>query len=276
MPSAEPTQPSRQAAPATPPQEGNCLEQTRRNHPVRLRLLPLRRRELPSADAMRPPQCIRTRHLPSEGGELSALLFRRIHGSMAPKSICLRLNYVLKLILLMKPLLKLLSPQTSGIVYASAGTGKTWLLISRVLRLLLDDVCPGSILAITFTNKAADEMRERVEARVLEWSTQTADDLDTSLKEIGVEDVEKYSGRARHLYERLLHSTEQLQITTFHAFCQKLISICPLQSGVPLDFRIAENAREWQGKAIDILFATTTTKDKEISEGFGCALCGNP
>ena len=73
----------------------------------------------------------------------------------------------------MKPLLKLLVPQTSGIVYASAGPGKTWLLIARVLRLLLDDVCPASILAITFTNKAADEMRERVKARVLEWSTQT-------------------------------------------------------------------------------------------------------
>ena len=130
----------------------------------------------------------------------------------------------------------------------------------------MDDVCPGSILAITFTNKAADEMRERVEARVLEWSTRTADGLEADLKEIGIEDVEKYSGRARHLYERLLHSTEQLQITTFHAFCQKLISLCPLQSRVPLDFRIAENAEEWRAKAIDTLFATTTSKDKEISE----------
>ena len=166
----------------------------------------------------------------------------------------------------MRPLLKLLSPQTSGIVYASAGTGKTWLLIARVLRLLLDNVCPASILAITFTNKAADEMRERVEARVLEWSTQTADNLAAGLKDIGIEDVEKYNGRARHLYERLLYSTEQLQITTFHAFCQKLISLCPLQSRVPLDFRISENAREWQGKAIDILFATTTSKDRQISE----------
>ena len=130
----------------------------------------------------------------------------------------------------------------------------------------MDDICPASILAITFTNKAADEMRQRVEARVLEWSTQTSDDLKAGLAEIGIEDVEKYSGRARHLYERLLHSTEQLQITTFHAFCQKLISLCPLQSRVPLDFRIAENAKEWQGKAIDILFATTTSNDKEISE----------
>ena len=139
----------------------------------------------------------------------------------------------------------------------------------------MDDVCPGSILAITFTNKAADEMRERVEARVLEWSTRTADGLAADLNEIGIEDVEKYSRRARHLYERLLHSTEQLQITTFHAFCQKLISLCPLQSRVPLDFRIAENAEEWRAKAIDTLFATTTSKDKEISEASGCALCGN-
>ena len=160
----------------------------------------------------------------------------------------------------------MLSPQASGIVYASAGTGKTWLLISRVLRLLLDDICPSSILAITFTNKAADEMRDRVAERVLEWNTQTPDKLEASLKEIGIEDVQEYSERAQHLYERLLHSTEQLQITTFHAFCQKLISLCPLQSKVPLDFQIAENAAEWQEKAIDILFTTTTLDDKEIAE----------
>ena len=162
--------------------------------------------------------------------------------------------------------LKLLLPQASGIVYASAGTGKTWLLISRLLRLLLDDVCPSSILAITFTNKAADEMRDRVAERVLEWNSQTPDELEASLKEIGIEDVQKYSRRSRHLYERLLHSTEQLQITTFHAFCQKLISLCPLQSKVPLDFQIAENAMEWQEKAIDILFGTTTLDDKERAE----------
>ena len=166
----------------------------------------------------------------------------------------------------MKSAINLLSPRASGIVYASAGSGKTWLLISRLLRLLLDKVCPSSILAITFTNKAADEMRDRVAERILEWNTQTPSQLEASLKEIGIVDVAKYMAPARCLYEQLLHSTEQMQITTFHAFCQKLISLCPLQSGAPLDFQIAENATEWQSKAIDILFSTTTLADKEMAE----------
>ncbi|MBC6414069.1 MAG: UvrD-helicase domain-containing protein [Chromatiales bacterium] len=165
----------------------------------------------------------------------------------------------------MKSALKLLSPEVSGIVYASAGTGKTWLLISRLLRLLLDQVNPSSILAITFTNKAADEMRDRVAERIFEWSTQSPKQLEASLKEIGITDVQKYRVVAPGLYEQLLHATDQMQITTFHAFCQKLISLCPLQSNVPLDFQIAENATEWQSKAVDILFSRTTLADKKIA-----------
>ena len=166
----------------------------------------------------------------------------------------------------MRSTLKLLSPQTSGIVYASAGTGKTWLLISRVLRLLLDNVCPSSVLAITFTNKAADEMHDRVTERILEWNSQRSTQLEKSLKEIGIDDVQKYGERARCLYEQLLYSSERLQIMTFHAFCQKLISLCPLQSHVPLDYQVTENATEWRDKAVDVLFRTTTSGDNEITE----------
>ena len=52
-------------------------------------------------------------------------------------------------------------PQRSVAVEACAGAGKTWMLVSRILRALLDGAAPHEILAITFTKKAAGEMRQR-------------------------------------------------------------------------------------------------------------------
>ena len=55
---------------------------------------------------------------------------------------------------------KACNPRLSCVIEACAGSGKTWLLISRIFRLLLDGVAPNEILAITFTRKAAQEMRD--------------------------------------------------------------------------------------------------------------------
>lgn len=162
--------------------------------------------------------------------------------------------------------LKLLSPQASGIIYASAGTGKTWLLISRLLRLLLADKRPDSILAITFTNKAADEMRERLAERVLEWHTASDEVLEESLHAIGIDDAAPYYQKARDLYEAMLYSTQPIQITTFHAFCQRIIALCPLQSGTPLTIAIAEHTNELQEAAVDQLFKTASQCDEKITE----------
>ena len=53
-------------------------------------------------------------------------------------------------------------PLRSAVVEACAGSGKTWLLVSRVIRLLLAGAAPGEILAITFTRRAAQEMHSRL------------------------------------------------------------------------------------------------------------------
>ncbi len=60
------------------------------------------------------------------------------------------------------PILDALEPSRSVVVEACAGSGKTWLLASRIVRLLLSGIAPGEILAITFTRKAAREIEERV------------------------------------------------------------------------------------------------------------------
>ena len=66
-------------------------------------------------------------------------------------------------------------PQKSVVVSACAGSGKTWLLVARMVRLLLDDVKPQQILALTFTRKAAQEMRDRLYSCLLYTSPSPRD-----------------------------------------------------------------------------------------------------
>ena len=61
---------------------------------------------------------------------------------------------------------KYLQPGESVNVIASAGTGKTWFIISKILRLLLDDVAPEKITAITFTRKTTAEMQTRLNDKI--------------------------------------------------------------------------------------------------------------
>ena len=61
-------------------------------------------------------------------------------------------------------------PRRSVAVEACAGAGKTWMLVSRILRALLAGAKPHEILAITFTKKAAGEMRQRLHEWLAEFA----------------------------------------------------------------------------------------------------------
>jgi ATP-dependent helicase/nuclease subunit A len=100
----------------------------------------------------------------------------------------------------------------SLLLAAGAGSGKTSVLVERFVRAVREDgVAPGRILALTFTERAAGELRERVRARLLALGEREA-----------------------------ARETEAAFVSTFHGFCARLLRTHPLQAGVEPGFEIME------------------------------------
>jgi len=77
-------------------------------------------------------------------------------------------------------------PRRSVAVEACAGAGKTWMLVSRILRALLEGAAPQDILAITFTRKAAGEMRKRLQEWLQDFARMDVPQLEAELARRGV------------------------------------------------------------------------------------------
>ncbi len=127
---------------------------------------------------------------------------------------------------------KALDPSLCVVVEACAGSGKTWLLASRVVRLLLAGVAPGEILAITFTRKAAREIEERVVDWLRLLATADEAQVATFLRERGVEPNEQATRLARGLYERVLAAQPGLTVNTFHGWFLQLVDAAPLSANL--------------------------------------------
>jgi ATP-dependent helicase/nuclease subunit A len=147
------------------------------------------------------------------------------------------------------------NPAHSATVGASAGTGKTWLLVTRLIRLLLAGARPDAILAVTFTRKAAAEMQTRLAARLFELAQGDDESIQGLLREIQAPADDATMQRARQLYEELLRATQPVKATTFHAFCQDILRRFPLEAGVAPGFELLEGGAELQQAAWEALCA---------------------
>ena len=111
-------------------------------------------------------------------------------------------------------------PRLNVVLEASAGTGKTRVLVDRYINLIRAGVDPRHILAITFTRKAAAEMRERILVN-----------LRRAAEEGGIDPA-----RWRHLRERL----GDVAISTIDAFCLSLLGEFPLEADLDPGFGMAD------------------------------------
>lgn len=105
-------------------------------------------------------------------------------------------------------------------VEAGAGTGKTSALVDRAVALVLDGVPIDRIVAITFTEKAAAELRDRVRG--------------------GLERAREEHPDSRERIDAALDSLDRAQMSTIHAFCRGLLQSYAAEAGVDPAFTVAD------------------------------------
>jgi ATP-dependent helicase/nuclease subunit A len=137
-------------------------------------------------------------------------------------------------------------PRRSVVVEACAGAGKTWVLVSRIVRALLDGAEPSQILAITFTRRAAGEMRERLE----DWLAGFASaGVQRCVDELRTRGLDEAAARAQApalaaLHARVLAASRPVEIRTFHGWFAQLLGAAPLalleRLGLPAERALLE------------------------------------
>jgi len=132
-------------------------------------------------------------------------------------------------------------PSASAWVSANAGTGKTAVLVKRVLRLLLAGSRPESILCLTYTKTAAAEMQNRLLKGLADWATKSDETLRQELTKLMRRSPDDDDLRAaRRLFACALEARGGLKIHTIHGFCERLLQRFPLEAAVTPHFSVLD------------------------------------
>ena len=161
-------------------------------------------------------------------------------------------------------------PRYSFWVEASAGTGKTKILIDRCLRLILRGTSPEKILCLTYTKIAAAEMEERLLGKLKNFVEFSDEELTDALALLN-ETIPL--NQARTLIYSYLNDGNEIKIQTIHAFAQKVLKKYSYEAEIAPLFQIMDEDQEEKAreKIFNQLFQSTKSKPflekilKEIS-----------
>src|SRR5882672_4266604 len=169
-------------------------------------------------------------------------------------------------------------PSSSAFVSANAGSGKTHVLVQRVIRLLLNDVAPEKILCITFTKAAAANMAERVFSTLGHWVTLDDAALDAAIREAGI--ARSDAGlrmTARKLFACALETPGGLKVQTIHALCTRLLQQFPFEANVPARFAVLDDRdqNEMMERAnLAVLLDASRDPDSAAGRALNIAMAG--
>jgi ATP-dependent helicase/nuclease subunit A len=134
-------------------------------------------------------------------------------------------------------------PERSVFVSANAGSGKTHVLVQRVINLLLRGEDPAKILCITFTKAAAANMATRVFETLAEWTALDDAALDKKIRlATGKTPSATQRSIARRLFANALETPGGLKVQTIHAFCTRLLHQFPFEADVAARFDVLDEA----------------------------------
>lgn len=141
---------------------------------------------------------------------------------------------------------------------ASAGSGKTFTLVKEYLKVVLksdDRFVFQKILAITFTNKAASEMKERVVDNLQLFSEGEENDLFLKLQEETELDKSTIQKRSHLILEAILQNYSAFAITTIDSFTHKIIKSFAFDLGLNLNFEVELDSDTLLSLAVDVLIS---------------------
>ncbi len=151
---------------------------------------------------------------------------------------------------------------------SSAGSGKTYTLVKEYLKIILAEPSKfRSVLAITFTNKAASEMKERVLRYLKDISNDSENSQELLNSLVSETDLsrEQLIHNSSEALSLILHNYSDFSISTIDSFVHRVIRSFAIDLDLAMNFEVEMDTDELVSKCIDLLLDKAGT-DKELTK----------